>query len=243
MSNKNKYSQRISALRIIMLKKNIEAYLVSHEDEHLLENTSENFQRLKWLTGFTGSAGYLIVTLNNLYLFIDSRYSIQSKIETKGLKIKIFNVVELNYEKFIKLNKLKTRNIALDSKTSSYKLFLSYKNAAQNTNLKIIPIKNNLVDCIWNRSMKTQNTNKIFILERKYCGLSFNEKLKKLLFFLKSKNIDSIFIQNSESVSWLFNIRGGDLLYTPVTFAYSLISRKYVYIFLEDPNISKSTRK
>ena len=89
---------------------------------------------------------------------------------------------------------------------------------------------NNLVDFIWNRSMKTQNTNKIFMLEQKYCGLSFEEKLKKLLMFLKNKNADTIFIQNSESVSWLFNIRGADLLYTPITFAYSLISKKYIYI-------------
>ena len=112
MSKKNKYIQRISALRLLMLKKKIEAYFVPHEDEHLLENTSENFQRLEWLTGFTGSAGYLIITLNDLYLFVDSRYSIQSKIETKGLKIRILNVAELGLEKFIKLNKLKARNLA-----------------------------------------------------------------------------------------------------------------------------------
>tara|TARA_A100001011_G_scaffold398858_1_gene504846 strand:+ start:2428 stop:4206 length:1779 start_codon:yes stop_codon:yes gene_type:complete len=239
MSKINKYSQKIEALRALMLKKKIDSYLVSHEDEHLLENSSENFQRLKWLTGFTGSAGYLIVTLNNLYLFVDSRYSIQSKIETKGLKIKIFNVAKLDYEKFIKLNKLKTANIALDCKTISYKLFLSYENAAQHSKLKIISLKNNLVDFIWNRSMKTQNTNKIFMLEQKYCGLSFEEKLKKLLMFLKNKNADTIFIQNSESVSWLFNIRGADLLYTPITFAYSLISKKYIYIFLENSKLSK----
>ena len=240
MSKENKYTQRILALRAILFKKKIEAYLVSHEDEHLLETTSENFQRLEWLTGFTGSAGYLIITLNDLYLFVDSRYSIQSKIETKGLNIKILNVAELDLEKFIKLNKLKVRNLALNSKTISYKLFLSYENAARYSKLKIICIKNNLVDFIWDRNMKTQNTNKIFILEQKYCGSSFNEKIKKLIIFLKNKNADSIFIQNSESVSWLFNIRGGDLLYTPITFAYSLISKKYIYIFLENPKISKN---
>ena len=240
MYKKNKYAQRITALRVLMLKKKIEAYLVSHEDEHLLESTPENFQRLKWLTGFTGSAGYVIITLNNLFLFVDSRYSIQSKLETKGLKIKIFNIAELDYEKFIKFNKPKIRNIALDSKTTSYKLFLSYTNVAHLNKLKVISLKKNLVDFIWNRSMKTQNTNKIFILEKKYCGLSFDEKLKKLLVFLKNKNADSIFIQNSESVSWLFNIRGADLLYTPITFAYSLISKKYIYIFLENPKSAKS---
>ena len=109
MSRENIYIKRISNLREVMRQKNIEAFLVTHDDEHLLENTSKSFERLKWIIGFSGSAGYLLITLNELFLFVDSRYSIQSKIETKGLKIKIFNVFELNYAKFIS----KTLNILI----------------------------------------------------------------------------------------------------------------------------------
>ena len=112
MSKKNIYIKRVSSLREVMRKKNIEAFLVTHDDEHLLENTAKSFERLKWIVGFSGSAGYLLITLDELFLFIDSRYSIQSKIETKGLKIKIFNVFEMNYEKFFSLNKLKIKNLA-----------------------------------------------------------------------------------------------------------------------------------
>ena len=101
MSKENIYIKRISNLREVMRKKNIEAFLVTHDDEHLLENTSKNFERLNWIIGFSGSAGYLLITLNELFLFVDSRYYIQSKMETKGLKIKIFNVFELNFEKFV----------------------------------------------------------------------------------------------------------------------------------------------
>ena len=110
MSKENIYIKRVSNLRELMRQKNIEAFLVTHDDEHLLENTAKNFERLKWIIGFTGSAGYLLITLDGLFLFVDSRYSIQSKIETQGLKIKIFNIFELNYEKFISLNKLKAKN-------------------------------------------------------------------------------------------------------------------------------------
>ena len=91
MSKENIHIQRVSNLRELMRQKNIEAFLVTHDDEHLLENTSKSFERLKWIIGFTGSAGYLLITLDELFLFVDSRYSIQSKIETMGLKIKIFN--------------------------------------------------------------------------------------------------------------------------------------------------------
>ncbi len=240
MSKKNIYIKRISNLREVMRKKNIEAFLVTHDDEHLLENTAKSFERLKWIVGFTGSAGYLLITLNELFLFVDSRYSIQSKIETKGLKIKIFNVFEMNYEKFFSLNKLKTKNLALDPKTMSQKLYSSYQKVAIKYQIKILKLKKNLIDYIWKRSLKVQNTKNIFILNQKYSGMTFVEKLNKLFAILKQKNVDWIFIQNSESVAWLFNIRGMDLPCTPITFAYSLISRKYIYIFLEDPILPRN---
>ena len=239
MSKENIYIKRVSKLRELMRQKNIEAFLVTHDDEHLLENTSKSFERLKWIIGFSGSAGYLLITLDELFLFVDSRYSIQSKIETKGLKIKIFNVFELNYEKFISLNKLKAKNLALDPKTMSQKLYSSYQEVAIKYQIKILKLKKNLIDYVWIRSLKVQNTKDIFILKQKYSGMTFTNKLNKLFAILKQKNVDWIFLQNSESVAWLFNIRGMDLPYTPITFAYSLISKKYIYIFLEDPVLPK----
>ena len=137
MSKKNNFIKRVSSLREVMRKKKIEAFLVSHDDEHLLENTSKNFERLKWIIGFTGSAGYLLITLKDLFLFVDSRYSIQAKIETKGLKIKIFNVSEMNYEKFILMRKLKTKSLGLDPKTMSKKLYSSYQELSVKSQIKI----------------------------------------------------------------------------------------------------------
>ena len=66
MSKENIYTKRVLKLRELMRQKNIEAFLVTHDDEHLLENTSKNFERLNWIIGFSGSAGYLLITLNEL---------------------------------------------------------------------------------------------------------------------------------------------------------------------------------
>ena len=114
----------------------------------------------------------------------------------------------------------------------SQKLYSSYQEVAIKYQIKILKLKKNLIDYIWIRSLKVQNTKNIFILNQKYSGMTFTEKLNKLFAILKQKNADWIFLQNSESVAWLFNIRGMDLPFTPITFAYSLISRKYIYIFL-----------
>ena len=243
MSKENINIKRVASLREVMRKKNIEAFLVTHDDEHLLENSSKCFERLKWIIGFTGSAGYLLITLKDLFLFVDSRYSIQAKIETRGLKVKIFDVSEQNYEKFILLNKLETKNLGLDPKTMSQKLYSSYQEVAIKSQVKIVKLKKNLIDYIWIRSFKVQNTKNIFILNKKYSGVTFTQKLNKLFTILKQKNVDWIFIQNSESVAWLLNLRGTDLPYTPITFAYALISTKYIYIFLENPKLPKNILK
>ena len=84
-----------------MKLKNIEACLLEHEDERLLENTPKNFERLSWISGFSGSAGYLVVSLKNLYLFVDGRYTLQAKKQTKSLKVKVYNVAEFDFLKFL----------------------------------------------------------------------------------------------------------------------------------------------
>ena len=107
MCKNNIFQQRVSQLRKIMLSSNIDSFLVTHDDERLTEYTPKNFERLKWLVGFTGSAGYLIVTIKNLYLFVDGRYTLQSKNETKGLKITLFDISKFDLFSFLKLFKNK----------------------------------------------------------------------------------------------------------------------------------------
>ena len=184
----SEYKKRISKIRKIMTKKGINAFLVTHEDEHLLENTPQNYERLSWISGFTGSAGYMIITLTNLFLFVDGRYTLQAKIQTKILNIKIYNISELDFQKFILSKTHKIKNIAIDIRTISQSLYLKYFKILKMQKLKVINIKTNLIDMIWHRDLKTQNTNNIFILEKKYCGISSSEKIKKILSFLKFKS-------------------------------------------------------
>ena len=81
--HKNKIKQNIENLRTLMKKKGIDSYIVPHNDEYLSEYVPENKERLKWATGFSGSAGTLLITLTELYLFTDGRYILQAKKETK----------------------------------------------------------------------------------------------------------------------------------------------------------------
>ena len=119
MSRENTVEKRIALLRAVMKKKKINSFLVPHEDERLSENTPKNYERLSWISGFTGSAGYILITLNNLYLFVDGRYTLQAKQQTKSLKTKVLDIGNENFYKLLRSNKNKLKNIALDNKVFS----------------------------------------------------------------------------------------------------------------------------
>ena len=111
MLNKN-IKKNISNLRKLMKKYFIDIYIVPHNDEYLSEYVPDNKERLRWICGFSGSAGSLLVTNKKLYLFTDGRYILQAKQQTKNLECKIINIsdvkpfdyIEKNHAKFKKSN-------------------------------------------------------------------------------------------------------------------------------------------
>ena len=100
-----------------------------------------------------------------------------------------------------------------------------------------------MIDDLWKRETKIQNTEEIFFLSQKYVGLSNNKKLDKIYSYLLQEKADYLFIQDSESVAWLNNLRGRDLPHTPITFCCSLISKNDQKVFFENSSIPSNIKK
>ena len=239
----NNLKKRIASLRKLMRENNMDAYIVPHNDEYLSEYVPPNKERLNWICGFSGSAGSLLVTLDKLFLFTDGRYLLQAKHETKGLKCEIINISNESLYNFLKKNHLKYGQAGIDAKTISKSDYLSLKQAIDNTSLKIKAIDHSLIDDLWKRETKVQNTEEIFFLSQKYVGLSNNKKLDKIYSYLLQEKADYLFIQDSESVAWLNNLRGRDLPHTPITFCCSLISKNDQKVFFENSSIPANIKK
>ena len=123
MYNLKEIKNKISLLRVAMKKRDLDAFLITHNDEYLLENTHESNKRLKWIIGFSGSAGFLVVSKLNLYLFVDGRYTLQSKIETKGIKVNILNISEIKNFNYFNHKTEKIRNFGLYTNTMISRMF------------------------------------------------------------------------------------------------------------------------
>jgi len=233
---------KINQLRNILDKQNCDGYLIPKNDEYFGEYVPKNKDRLKFISGFTGSTGLALILKNKSYLFIDGRYTLQAKAE-----------IDENFE-ICEIPKIKPHHILknLNKKVTlgfDPKLFTSstLKDIISNSLIKPKPIDLNLIDTIWKNKKKVKN-NKFYILEEKYHGESYLNKISKVNKFLKLKDIDYLLIMAIENISWLLNIRGSDALYSPLTNGKILFKKNGKIIFFTNikkitPQIHKAFKK
>ncbi|MBM5787940.1 MAG: aminopeptidase P family protein [Pelagibacterales bacterium] len=226
---------KINLLRNILNKQNCDAYIIPKNDEYFGEYVPKNKDRLKFISGFTGSTGLALILKNKSYLFVDGRYTLQAKKEI----CKDFKICEIPKIKpyYILKNLNKEITLGFDPK-----LFTSntLKNIISNSLIKIKPINNNLIDAIWKNKTKVNNK-KFYILEEKYHGESFLNKISKVSKFLKLKDIHYLLTTAVENISWLLNIRGSDGSSSPLTNGKILFNKNGKIIFFT--NIKKITPK
>ena len=213
---------KIRILRKKFIEHKIDGYIVPKNNEFFSEYCKNN--RLKFISNFSGSAGYAIILKNKNYLFVDGRYTIQAEIESS----KNFKIV--NYQKIINCNLFKNLILGLDPKlfTSSQikKFFI------KNNKIKII--NKNLIDEI---SRKKDNLSKpFFSINDKIIGENFKSKIKKIKNFLRKNKSDWIFISAPENVAWLLNIRGHDNPNSPIPNCSLLMSNNTIYLITKRKN-------
>lgn len=224
---------KINQLRNFLNKQNCDAYLIPKNDEYFGEYVPKNKDRLKFISGFTGSTGLALILKNKSYLFVDGRYTLQAKKEI----YKDFKICEIPKIKphYILKNLNKEITLGFDPK-----LFTSntLKNIISNSLVKIKPINNNLIDAVWKNKTKVNN-NKFYILEEKYHGENYLNKISKVNKFLKLKDIHYLLTTAVENISWLLNIRGSDASSSPLTNGKILFNKNGKIIFFT--NINKIT--
>ena len=203
---KNLVKSLISQFR----KYKIDGYIIPKNDEFFSEHSNKD--RLRAISGFTGSAGYAVILKKKNYLFVDGRYTIQARIECG----KRFNIISL--EKLINCKIFKGLSLGIDPK-----LFTRNQVNKFFLNNKIKLIDKNLID----RIIKTnkENDRPFYSLSKNIAGESNYEKIKKIINFLKKNKLDFIFITSPENVAWLLNIRGYDNPNSPIPNSYLVIGK------------------
>ena len=235
--------QRIENIRDLMKEKNIYAYIVPSSDYHQSEYVGDYFKSREFMSGFTGSAGTLIISMDEAGLWTDGRYFIQADNELKDSGIKLFKMGEEGVptiEEYL-LEKLpKNSTLGFDGRVMSVKEGQSLANKLAFKGINI-EYKYDLVNDIWEDRCSLP-TGKAFLLGTEYSGESFSDKLYRIRAVMKEKKATTHILASLDDIAWLFNIRGRDVKSNPVVLSYAVITIDSVYLFIDKNKIGKDIR-
>ncbi len=236
------YNLRLEAVRDEMEKLGLDAFLVPHEDEYLQEEVSEYSNRLKWLTGYSGTTGAAVILKNSAIIFVDGRYIVQVHNQVDMEVYSLKHLSEFETSQWVSELLPKNSRIGIDLKLHSFTWFKNITNVVTQNNMQRISIKKNIIDLCWNRS-KVNTVNVISILDERYHGKASYLKRKEVGDLLKSANVDSAIITNLDSICWLLNLRASDIPCLPVFYGTVLISQNgSVICFLDMQKLSDEVR-
>ena len=235
--------QRIENIRDLMKEKNIYAYIVPSSDYHQSEYVGDYFKSREFMSGFTGSAGTLIISMDEAGLWTDGRYFIQAENELKDSGIKLFKMGEEGVPTIGEylLEKLpKNSTLGFDGRVMSVKEGQSLANKLAFKGINI-EYKYDLVNDIWEDRCSLP-TEKAFLLGTEYSGESFSDKLSRIRAVMKEKKATTHILASLDDIAWLFNIRGRDVKSNPVVLSYAVISIDSVYLFIDKNKIGEDIR-
>lgn len=220
-------TEKLNKLRSFMKKSQVDAFLLHNKDEYLSSYPHENKQRLKWLCGFTGTNGTVIATKEGKSpFFTDGRYTLQASYEVDLNVYEIFDISKKTPWQWARENL--EQNSVLTYPTSLFTL----NQIKKYEGICILkPLDDNPIDELWERSFIVEQ--KIIAHPLEYSGKSSKQKCLELAKTISAQ--DAVLLTNSESISWLLNIRNNDFLYNPAVLSYAILyGNGHVDLFIED---------
>jgi len=214
--------QKLAQLREAMIKEGIDALIVPKADEHQGEYVGPHSERLLWLTGFDGSAGFAIILSHKAGLFVDGRYTLQAAQQVDTSCFEIVPIAEVSGPAWLIQHLKPGSKLAYDPWLTTEYEIQNYAKSIENNNIKLFSLERNLIDKIW-LDRPEKPCQPIYLHPLEFAGQDFKEKLKTIAGDLKKKQASAGIMTMTESVSWLFNIRGNDYAFIPTTSAYAIV--------------------
>jgi len=235
---------RLRTLRAAMAAKSIDAIIIPSSDPHQSEYVANHWQERSWISGFTGSAGLVVVTADEAGLWTDSRYFLQGEQELAGTTVqlhKMINQFGTPYIDFIVDSLGRGSTVAINpwmfakAQVNDLQKSLGRKGIILNTDF-------DLISEVWtDRPALSQDP--IFIHDVKYTGMSAGDKLDEVSSQMKAKGADFHLVTALDDIAWVFNIRGSDVDYNPVAIAYGLIGKGIATLFINEAKITAQVRQ
>lgn len=219
------HKSRVNALRLLLKKQKLSGLIIPRQDEFQGEYVAAYAERLRWLTGFAGSWGLAILTLNKGAIFVDGRYTIQVRQQVDTKLFTPQHLIDEPPATWITDNLKKGDALGFDPWLLTADQAERFAASCAKVGAKLVPLATNPIDTIWEDQPK-RPTASLSVQPLQFAGQSVAEKLAMIAKLLGKAGADATVVTQPDSVAWVFNIRGNDVPYTPVVLAYAILRKK-----------------
>ena len=232
-------NNRIAALRAHIAQEQIQAFIIPSTDPHLSEYVAPHWQSREWISGFTGSAGTVVVTAKDAGLWTDSRYFLQAARQLEGTCITLYKEMlpeTPNIPEFLSAHLQEGDCVGIDGKMFSAEEVEHLQKELKKSGICIKSIADPM-QLLWTDrpAMPLAPT---FVYDTKYAGMSFTEKLPAVRQAMEAAGADSLLLAALDEIAWLLNIRGNDVHCNPVVVSYLLIEKDKVNYFVQPQKVT-----
>ncbi|WFD41912.1 Xaa-Pro aminopeptidase [Malassezia psittaci] len=235
----------VQEVRKLMSKANLDAYVVPSEDEHASEYPATSDLLRGYVTGFNGSAGCAVITQSKALLFTDGRYFLQA---SQQLEPGVWTLMKMGepgvptWQEWLATELPPDSRVGADPKTISVEEARSLINDLQDNHVEFVPLTENLVAEVWkDRGERPQEP--ITALPESITGRTFDKKVQDLRRELQDKAAYGYVATMLDEVAWLFNLRGKDVPYNPVFFAFSIVTLDQIVLYVNSDQLTEDVRE
>lgn len=234
--------ERLLALRRELAARNLDGFLVPHSDEYQNEFLPPSAERLHWLTGFSGSAGAAIVLKQAAALLVDGRYTLQARSQTTSDLFEVLQTPEAKASQWLKQHLPEGGAVGYDPKLHTVKEVERLTEALGKAGITLEPQPTNPIDALW-QDRPPPPAAPVVPHSIEFAGRSAEEKLGEIRDSLSKDKADAVLLTLPDSIAWLLNIRGGDIVHTPVALAFALVpARGEASLFIDPARIGDNVR-
>lgn len=236
-------NKRIQMLRQKMAERGITIYVVPTSDFHESEYVGDYFKARKFITGFTGSAGTAVITMDQAGLWTDGRYFIQAAAQLANSEVELFKMGEENVPtviEFIRDHLVQGGGLGFDGRVINGRLGTELKELAEQKKASF-HTSQDLVGMIW-EERPAMPMEPVFLLEEQYTGESTTSKIKRVREKMKQSNADVHILTSLDDIAWVLNIRGNDIPHFPVVLSFLAITQTECCLFIHSKVLSESVR-
>ncbi len=237
-------TDRLSALRAQMSAKKIDAYIVTNNDPHGSEYSAEHWLARAWISGFSGSAGDVVITRDGGGLWTDGRYYIQGAEQIQGTGLTLFKAKQPEtptISQWLAASLPSNSVVGVDGRSISQQFYQQLKYAFKTQSIELV-LEYDLLAPIW-FDRPARPSAQVFNHPLSVSGVRTSDKVTRLQDYLIENKADALLVSTLDDVMWTLNIRGADTAYCPISEAYLLIEHSHCRLFIDQEKVTTEVRQ